>query len=385
VARALWRYRLVDITPAFAAEQIIATLPDALLVLDQDGYVRIVNQASCELFRKPESELIGAPIDTISAMFRPAILGALTRSDTPRRYEVSVRTQQNGVRWVSVTASTIRDKDNRTLAVVCIARDITAHKQAEEALRRSEEQLRQAQRLEAMGKIAGAVAHDFDKLLRAITRQNMLLLSGLVKDDRLRGRVEEIKTAAEQATALTRDLLAFSSTQVLSPKPLDLNTLVSSLRGVLHWQIGKGLELVTDLDPSLGWVNADPGQIEQVLLNLASSARNAMTQGGKLTIKTENVKLDAPLAHPHGTVPPGAYAVLSVSDTGDGIDAESQARLFEPFFTPKGRPQETGLGLAMIYGIVRQSGGSITVTSQLGRGTTIKTYLPLIQEVVQVS
>lgn len=380
VSREIWRYQLVDITPAFAAEQIIKTLPDALFVLDWNGRVRIVNQTACRLFGKSESELMGSPITTVSsALFKPDLIEALIQGDTPRSYEVTIQAPHDGVRALCVMASAMRDQDARPVAIVCIARDITERKQAEEALRQMEERLRQSQRMEAMGKLAGAVAHDFEKLLTVITRNSVLLLSGLDREHRLRGKFEDLKKAADQAATLTRHLLAFSSNQILQPKLLDLNNVVTNLHGTLHWLIGKDIELVTSLDPALGWLNADPLQIEQVIMNLAGNARDAMPQGGILTIKTTSVNLHAPFSHPHGIVPAGAYALLAVGDTGGGIDAETLGRLFEPYFTLKERSQGRGLGLATIYGIVKQSGGSITVASDPGRGTTFKVYLPLVE------
>jgi two-component system cell cycle sensor histidine kinase/response regulator CckA len=236
-------------------------------------------------------------------------------------------------------------------------------------------QLHQAQKMEAIGRLAGGIAHDFNNLLMVISGYSEFLLERLGPDPRLRGPAQEISNATRRATSLTRQLLAFSRKQILAPKVLDLNEVVTENLKMLTRMIGEDIDLVMVPAPALGAVRADPGQIDQVIMNLAVNARDAMPQGGKLTIETANVTLDENFARTHAPLAPGDYVMLSISDTGVGMDGETQSRIFEPFFTTKGA-KGTGLGLSTVYGIVKQSGAFIFVDSLPGRGTSFRAYFP---------
>ncbi len=270
-------------------------------------------------------------------------------------------------------AEVITDHDGRAIRMVGTQQDITD-------LRSLEEQLRQSQKMEAVGRLAGGIAHDFNNLLTAINGYCDLILEDLSAQDPLRPDLLEIRRAGERAATLTRQLLAFSRKQVLEPRVINLNTIVQNMDNMLRRLLGEDIELHTHFQPNVGLVKADPGQLEQVILNLAVNARDAMPKGGKLTIETSNAVLDEDYARTHQTVVPGFYTLLAVSDTGCGMDSETQAHLFEPFFTTKDPGKGTGLGLSMVYGIVKQSGGSIWVYSEPNQGSTFKIYLPSLQE-----
>src|SRR5580704_7044425 len=238
-------------------------------------------------------------------------------------------------------------------------------------------QLRQAQKMEAIGRLAGGIAHDFNNLLMVISGYSEFLLERLGPDPRLRGPAQEISNATQRATSLTRQLLAFSRKQMLAPKVLDLNEVVAENLKMLTRMIGEDIDLVMVPGPGIGAVRADPGQIDQVIMNLAVNARDAMPQGGKLTIETSNVTLDDTFARTHTPLTAGDYIMLAISDTGIGMDSDTQSRIFEPFFTTKGA-KGTGLGLSTVYGIVKQSGGFIFVDSQPQRGTAFRAYFPRV-------
>ena len=266
--------------------------------------------------------------------------------------------------------------------IVLNSRDVTDRRQAEEALIESQQQLLQAQKMEAVGRLAGGIAHDFNNLLTAIKGFTGLLLLDFEQRDPRRSYVAEIQGAATRAASLTRQLLAFSRRQVLQPEVLDLNATVSEMEKMLRRLVGEDLRMTTSLDPELGRVRADPGQIEQVVMNLVVNARDAMPQGGALEIRTSNAALTERDSQTHAYVQPGNFILLEVSDTGVGMSRELQDRVFEPFFTTKEQGKGTGLGLSTVYGIVKQSGGYVWVESEPGRGTTFRIYLPRVEGMV---
>ncbi|HVX66510.1 MAG TPA: ATP-binding protein, partial [Bryobacteraceae bacterium] len=262
-----------------------------------------------------------------------------------------------------------RDGSGNIVGGVSMIADMTERK-------RLEEQFRQVQKMEAVGKLAGGVAHDFNNLLTVINGYTQMLLDGLEEDHPMRSYVEEIVRSGESAAALTNQLLAFSRRQIVSPQVLDINELVSGMDTLLHRLIGEDVELITALAPELPKIKVDSGQFQQVMMNLAVNARDAMPKGGTLTIETDTALIES--MTPDG-VAPGHYVLLSVSDTGQGMNEQTRRRAFEPFFTTKGRGKGTGLGLSTVYGIVKQAGGEVTVDSEVGAGSTFRVYLPAVE------
>jgi signal transduction histidine kinase/ActR/RegA family two-component response regulator len=289
--------------------------------------------------------------------------------------ELRIRHAQGGWRTLeSICTSLLHDP--AVAGIVVNSRDVTERRTAEEALRASQQQLLQAQKMDAVGRLAGGVAHDFNNLLTAIRGNAELLLFDIPQGDPRRDDVEEIRKAADRAAALTRQLLAFSRRQVLQPRVLDLNGVVQDMERMLRRLIGEDVELVTRLAPGLAQVRADPGQVEQVVMNLAVNARDAMPAGGQLIVETSDVEPDDEFRRTFPYVVPGRYVMLCVSDTGQGMDPDTRERAFEPFFTTKPAGRGTGLGLSTVYGIVKQSGGYVWIESELGQGTRIRIYLP---------
>lgn len=285
--------------------------------------------------------------------------------------ELELFRQDGSTVWAEVKASLLRDDQGHPVGLLGVSRDITAR-------RKLEAQLQQAQKMEVVGRLAGGVAHDFNNLLTAILGYTGLLLAGLNEGDPSYQELMEIRKAGERAGLLIRQLLAFSRRQVLRPISLDLNQVIENLAKMLKRVIGEDIQLEINYGADLGQVMADPGQIEQVVLNLTVNARDAMPRGGKLTVRTANVELDETYARSHAQVQPGPYVVLAVTDTGSGMDTATRDRIFEPFFTTKEMGKGTGLGLSTVYGIVHQSGGHIWVYSEPGLGATFKVYLPRV-------
>ena len=277
------------------------------------------------------------------------------------------------VRWIHDRAFLIRDSENRPYRVAGIAEDITAHRELEA-------QLRQAHKLEAVGRLAGGIAHDFNNILTGILGYSALLLSAPGAQGSIREAAEAILHSGQRAASLTAQLLAFSRKQRLEPKVLDLNLIVADMKRMLVRVIGEHIDLITTLQPGLGRVEADPHQIEEVIMNLVVNARDAMPNGGKLIIETRDAWVDQNQTERQLAISPGFYVMLSVSDTGKGMDPETQRRVFEPFFTTKEVGKGTGLGLAMVYGTVEQSKGHVLVDSRPGCGATFRIYLPRTSE-----
>ncbi|HWN12144.1 MAG TPA: PAS domain S-box protein [Pyrinomonadaceae bacterium] len=353
---------------------------DSIMITDSDGFIEYVNPAFERITGFSKKEAVGQNPRVIkSGKNDPAIYRDLW--DTITRGDVWVgqliNRKKDGTEFTErVTISGVRDKSGTIVNYIAVKQDISD-------VRQLEEQLRQSQKLEAIGILAGGIAHDFNNLLTVILGYGDLTLKRLNEEDPLHRNISEANKAAARAAGLTRQLLAFSRKQVLQPRILTLNAVVSELEKMLRRLIGEDIGFRTVLDPELGSVRADPGQIEQIIMNLAVNARDAMPKGGKLTIETKNVYLDEDYAKKHIAVVPGSYVMLAVSDTGMGMDEPTQARIFEPFFTTKESGKGTGLGLSTVYGIVKQSGGNIWVYSEVGRGTTFKIYLPRVDEGAQ--
>jgi PAS domain S-box-containing protein len=379
---------MVDVTERKRAEErlvesenrlraVIESEPECVKLTAADGTLLEMNPAGLAMIEADSAEqVVGQSVYPIVAPEYRAAYQALTervfRGDSGT-LEFEIIGLKGTRRWLVTHAAPLRNARGEIAALLSVTRDITES-------RRLEEQFRQSQKMEAIGRLAGGVAHDFNNLLTAINGYSELLLRRAQQDDPLRRYLEDIKKAGERAASLTRQLLAFSRKQVLQLKVIDLNAVVAEMEKLLRRLIGEDIELVTALDPALGLLKADPGQIEQVIMNLVVNARDAMPQGGQLRIETANVALPEGLHHQRFATQPGSYVLLIVRDTGCGMDAETQSHIFEPFFTTKGVGQGTGLGLSMVYGIVKQSGGYIVVESEVDKGATFKIYLPRIAE-----
>ncbi len=349
---------------------------ESIMITDLAGTILYVNPAFERISGYDRAEVVGQNPRIVKSgkhdeAFYRSLWGALVQGEVWRGHICNRR--KNGTLYeTEATISPVRDGTGSLVSFVAVQRDETHE-------RHLEEQLRQSQKMEAVGRLAGGVAHDFNNLLNVITGYSLLLLNALGQDDPIRAKVDQILKASERAADLVQQLLAFSRRQVLQPKVLDLNLVVTTMDSMLRRLIGENIDLLVLREEALWAVKADPGQVEQVVMNLVVNARDSMPQGGRLTIETRNVELDESYARGHMGARPGAYVVLAVSDTGSGMDTETQAHLFEPFFTTKDKGRGTGLGLSMVYGIVKQSDGHVWVYSEVGRGSTIKIYLPRVE------
>ncbi len=347
---------------------------DMIAVVDNNGN-RIYNSPSYEHILGFSSEELKktSAFEQIHVDDREKVLNAAAYARIHGRgkaIEYRMRDKSGQWRVLESTASTVRNKSGEVEKLIIVNRDVSER-------RLLEKQFLQAQKMEAVGRLSGGVAHDFNNLLGVIIGYAEVLEEEMDAHPSIRESVEQIHKAGRQAASLTKQLLAFSRQQVLEPKIVDINVIVNDTQKMLHRLIGEDIELVTKLDPKIGKIRVDQGQLEQAIINMAVNARDAMPNGGRLTIGTDNVQIDGVAAHDFQfTVLEGQYVRLTISDEGNGISADALPRVFEPFFTTKEKGKGTGLGLAMVYGFVKQSGGYIDISSELGAGTILKIYLP---------
>ncbi len=357
--------------------KLLDASPDPVAVYDIAGVPLYLNPAFTRLFGWTLDEVKGKTIDFVPLESRPETkehVAKVLRGEDFTDFETTRLTRAGRAIDVRLTGAIFFDMDGEPSGSVIHLRDITERK-------RFEEQLRQAAKMEAIGRLAGGVAHDFNNLLTVMLGYSNMVVRHLPKDNPHYNRLVQINHAAERAAALTQQLLAFSRKQVLEVRILDLNARITDMQEMLGRLMGEDLEIGLVLDPDLGKVQADPTQMEQVLMNLGVNARDAMPDGGKLTMETRNVTLDELSGRTYGDLTPGQYVMVAVSDTGEGMDEETISRVFDPFFTTKEPGKGTGLGLSTVYGIVRQHQGHITVISEPGKGATFKVLLPRAEEV----
>ncbi len=354
--------------------QLLDAATDSIFVYDAAGRCRYANEAASKSHGYDRAQLLSLSSSELTAPeFREAAAAHLEEllAGGEVTYQSANVRRDGSVMPIEVHARTISSEGSRL--VLAVVRDITERK-------RLEDQLRQAQKMETVGRLAGGIAHDFNNLLTAISGYASFAQSGLLAGDPARDDIAQVLAAADSAAHLVRQLLAFSRRQVIAPQLFDLNQLILKLDHMLRRLIGEDVELVTLTARNLATVKADPNQVEQVLVNLAVNARDAMPDGGQLTVETGNVVLDSEYARQHVGVVPGTYVLLAVSDTGCGMSEEVKSRIFEPYFTTKEPGKGTGLGLATCYGIVKQNNGHIAFSSKAGSGTTFKVYLPAVAE-----
>lgn len=359
--------------------RLFESAKDGILILDADtGQVVDANPFLTSLLGYSHAELLGKNLWDLGPFKDIAVSRDAFRELQEKeyvRYEDLPLETRDG-RPINVEFVSNVYLVGPTKVIQCNIRDITERKRREAEHKNLEQQLQVSQKMEAIGILAGGVAHDFNNLLSVILGYTEFAMQALRQGDPIKNDLLEVKKAGDRAAVLTRQLLAFGRKQLLQPVPLNLNQVAEGVEKMLRSILGEGINYVQILASDLGVVRADPGQIEQVLMNLAVNARDAMPDGGKLTIETSNVELDAESGAHHVGAEPGPYVLLTVSDTGCGMNEQTKRRLFEPFFTTKEKGKGTGLGLSTVYGIVKQSGGNIWVYSELGMGTTFKIYLP---------
>ncbi|NWF91863.1 MAG: PAS domain S-box protein [Syntrophaceae bacterium] len=357
--------------------QFFRNAPMYCYMVSPEGILLDLNKAALDVLGHEREEVVGRPVATIYApeYYSKVVENLETWEETGRLEEVEMEiiTKTGKRRTVILSAGAVRDREGKILHSISVQRDITERKHLEE-------QLRQAQKMEAIGRLAGGIAHDFNNLLTVIKGTCQLSLLDIREGDPLRANLKEIEKSAERAADLTRQLLAFSRKQIMEMRVIDINAVIKNLEKMLRRVLGEDIELATFLADGIGRVKADPGQMEQVIINLVLNARDAMPEGGKLTIETCNVELDEEYTEKHFGVERGAYVLVSISDMGVGMTPEMKEKVFEPFFTTKEVGKGTGLGLSTVYGIVKQSGGNIWVYSEPGQGTTFKIYLPRVED-----
>ncbi|MGA8870264.1 MAG: PAS domain S-box protein [Candidatus Acidiferrales bacterium] len=366
------RHRLLEREEFF--QLISENVVDMIAVVDSNGE-RVYNSPSYQRILGYALDELGATssIEQVHPDDRQIVVDAAAearRTGVGRRVEYRMRHKDGSWVYLESTASPVMNAKGEVENLVIVNRDISER-------RRLEEQLRQSQKMDAIGRLSGGVAHDFNNLLGVIIGYAEILQERILESDSMRAPVDQIIKAGNRASSLTKQLLAFSRQQVLEPKILLLNAVVSDTEKMLRRLIGEDIELLTSLDPALGKIRADQGQIEQVIMNLAVNARDAMPEGGRLVIETSNFEIDDKFTRRYAyPVLPGSYVLLTVSDNGIGMDTATQQRIFEPFFTTKEKGKGTGLGLSTVYGVVKQSGGYIDVVTTRGKGTTFNIYLP---------
>ena len=366
---------------------IVEWSSDAIIGIDLAGNITSWNRSASQLFGHGEAEAQGRSIemltpDSLRAESTQLFARVVTRGESIEHHH-TVRRRKDGTHVeISLTLSPIRGSDGKINGISAIARDMSERRRAEAALLRTEQQLREAQKMEAVGLLAGGIAHDFNNLLSVIVGYTELVLESLAPEHPARSDLLEVRSASASAVSLTRQLLAFSRRQMLQPRVINLNQIIGNLERMLRRLIGAHVSLALHLSADLGRVSADPSQIEQVVMNLAINGRDAMPQGGTLTITTANVTLDDEHAD-ELNLTSGDHVMLAVSDTGCGIDQATKERIFEPFFTTKEKGKGTGLGLSTALGIVQQSKGAIEVDSAPGLGTTFRIYLPRTERPAQ--
>jgi PAS domain S-box-containing protein len=364
---------------------ILESVEDGYYEVDIAGNFTFFNDSMCQILGYSKEEMMGMNnrqyTDQKNAKKLYQAFNKVFRTEqSAKGCEWEIIKKDGTKRDVDASVSLIKDISGNRIGFRGIVRDITERKQVEKEMAALQEQLRQSQKIEAIGQLAGGIAHDFNNSLTLIKTCSQLALMDLKAGDPLRGTFEMIDKATQQSANLTRQLLAFSRRQIMEMKVIDLNNLLLEMDKMLHRIIGEDIELVSVLAEDLGRVQVDPGQVEQVIINLALNARDAMPRGGKLTIETAKVDLDEAYVNGHVGVKPGRYVRIAVSDTGVGMTTEVREKIFEPFFTTKEKGKGTGLGLSTVYGIVKQSGGNIWVYSEPGKGATFKVYLPQVEE-----